>query len=426
MCGIALKQIGHKITIIEKDADERQSHMAGVCLGPDAVEYVAAHDRLEKSFTHRSLRVQALKSDHSIQIFFNARREITSWDMYYFRLRAIFDQYTSSYYPSPPQPFDTDGRSLYLCHKELIDLQKAKDGNGGMVLTVFDRQIKELTQSKADLVIGADGPDSFLRSKYLPTVKREYVGYIAWRGTVLESEVSSSTRKIFKRSVTVHMMHRHHCIMYTIPGHNGSLERGERLLNFLWYTNETPSSVDEIMIDGIDGHKHHNLVPSGRVRKDIWSRQLERARQEPLVEPFLEVMSKIQRPFIQVITEFCSSKASFEDGRVLLMGDALSLFRPHTAFSGTQAAFHALKVEEYVRGKIGLGEWEEKMLRYSRLHFLQSIWWGKFYQYHIVSALVAGCHYWWYCGIDKLKSWWNGEASLLRTGSYTVEEYLES
>ncbi|KAF2865018.1 hypothetical protein BDV95DRAFT_587554 [Massariosphaeria phaeospora] len=376
MCGIVLVHAGHKVTIIEKDTDERQSHMAGVALGSDADQYLASHDRMVNAFSHRSLRVQALNADETIRIFVNGRRDITSWDTYYFRLRAI-----------------------------------------------LDHNNQQQTQTMADLVIGADGPDSFVRSKYLPTTKRQYVGYIAWRGTVAETEVSASTRETSRRSVTVHMMHRHHCIMYTIPGANGSLESGERLLNFLWYTNESQGALQDILKDRIDGRKHHNLVPAGRVREEVWNAQIGYTKSVPLPTPFLEVMLKIRRPFIQVITEFCSPRAAFEDGRVLLVGDALSLFRPHTAFSATQAAFHASRVEEYVSGKISLQAWEVRVLRYSCLHWAQSIWWGKFYQDHMSIAVLAGFRYWWYCGTDRVLSWWNMEDPLLRTSSNRVEEY---
>lgn len=183
------------------------------------------------------------------------------------------------------------------------------------------------------------------------------IGYIAWRRNVPESEVSPATREVFKRSVTVHMTHRHHCIMYTIAGANGSLEPGQQLLNFLWYANESQETLKEILIDGIDGHRHHNIVAASHVREDIWEMQVARAKVVPLPTPFLEDLTKIRRPFIQVMTEFCSSQASFEDARVLLVGDTLSLFRPRTAFSSTQASFHALKIEEYVNGKIPLSEW---------------------------------------------------------------------
>jgi len=420
MCGVALKHAGHTVTIVERDNNERMSHMAGVCLGLDAVRFLERHDRHTKVFSHRATRVQALKDDETVQIYANGRREITSWDTYYFRLRSLFDGYASSYYPSPPASLDTDGLVKYQYCSEVTEMARSGDK---MVLTILNRDTQAVSQQKADLVVGADGPSSFVRSLYLPAVQRQYVGYIAWRGTVPESEASAATRAIFHRSVTVHMMKQHHCIMYMIPGPNGSLEPGERLLNFLWYTNETPESVDEIMKDGVDGHRHHHIVPAGRVRQDIWQERIEHAKSVPFAKPFLEIMLKIQKPFIQVITEFCTPQAAFEDGKVLLMGDALSLFRPHTAFSGTQAAFHALRIEEYVAGKIPLPEWEEKVLRYSYLHFAQSIWWGKIYQHHISIALLAGVNYWASCGVDKVKSWWSGEESLLRTTSFIVEEY---
>lgn len=433
MCGIALKHAGHSITIIEKEDNVRQSHMAGVCLGVDAERFLARHDRLAPAaFTHECRRIQALKRDESIQVFINARRDITSWDVYYFRLRANFDGYVSEFYPRPPQGSATDGEGVYKGMTELLELKRVRNhdndhGDGGeeekMLLTMRDRTTQKVVQQHADLVIGADGPDSFIRSLYLPTIKRQYVGYIAWRGTVPESEISDSSRAVFRRSVTVHMMSRHHVIMYMIPGIQGSLEPGERYLNFLWYTNESQETLDEILIDGVDGHRHHNIVPAGRVRQDIWESRLAAARAEPLPGPFLEVIQKIRRPFIQVITEFITPQASFEDGRVLLSGDSLSLYRPHTAFSGTQAAFHANSIEDHVAGRISLKNWEERVLRYSRLHWAQSKWFGGFYQDNPLTAIRSACYYWWWCGVDRVRAWWKGEERLLRGWSLILDKY---
>lgn len=215
----------------------------------------------------------------------------------------------------------------------------------------------------------------------------------------------------------------HHCLVYTIPGQNGSLEPGERLLNFLWYTNESSHALGEILKDGVDGHRHHNLVPAGRVRESVWEERLKCAHAVPFPAPFLEVIKKIRRPFVQVITEFCSSRAAFEEGRVLLVGDGLSLFRPHTAFSGTQAAFHALMVEEYVQGKTGLAEWEERVLRYAALHWSQSMFYGEFYQNYLVVAILYRFYHWIYCFMDTLKSRWEGKKPLLRAPLLEEEEY---
>lgn len=423
LCGVALKHAGHEVTILEREDDERNSHMAGVCLGLDAAMWLDRHDRQNRTFSHRSTRVQLLKKDQSVRIFSNVRREITSWDAWYHRLRSLFDGYVSSYYPSPPQPSNSDGVATYEAGKEVLDLKRAARDEDGMLLTLLDRKHHSVSTMEADIVIAADGPDSVVRAKYLPSARRQYVGYIAWRGTVRACDISADTRNVFRRSVTVHMMPRHHCIVYTIPGADGSLDDDKKLLNFLWYTNETLDALDDILKDGIDGHRHHNIVPAGHVREDIWNSYLERAAAAPFPSPLLEIITKIQRPFIQVITDHCSTSAAFEGGRVLLVGDALSLFRPHTAFSSTQAAFHALRVEDYLSGKISLAECEEEMLRYSHLHWLQSIWWGKFYQSRLAVALLCGLRYWFYCGIDRVKSWWKGELPLLRTSSDVVEEY---
>lgn len=424
MCGIALKEAGHIVTILERESNERESHMAGVCLGLDAGDYLAKYDCIMTAFSHRCLRIQALRNDETIQVFVNARRDITNWDTFYYRLRANFDGYSSSHYPKPPLHLESNEHLTYDGRKEVVDIARSPD-NGQMHIQVLDRDSQRISQVAADLVIGADGPDSFVRNKYAPCVRRQYAGYVAWRGTVPESEVSEHTRQIFRRSATVYMMHRHHCIVYTIPGKDGSLEPGEKYINFLWYTNESREELQEIMTDGLDKHVHHNIVPAGRVRRDVWEKRLELARTIPLAGPFLEIITKIRQPFIQVITDFCSTQAAFEDGKVLLVGDGLSLFRPHTAFSGTQAAFHALKTADLANGKISIQDWEENVLRYSRLHWLQSVWYGNFYQYHPVTALVSAVHYWVYCGIDKIKSWWRAENSLLRGTSSRVEAYAD-
>jgi hypothetical protein len=429
MCGIALKHAGHAVTIFEKEDNVRQSHMAGVCLGLDGERFLSRHDRLHSIFTHRSVRVQSLKLDGSLKVFLDAIRVITSWDTYYFRLRAIFDGYTSSFYPKAPLPSPEDGPVQYKALHQITSLRRragssdadAKGGSSGkMVLDVLDRTAGTSTQVEADLVVGADGPDSFIRNLYLPKSKRKYVGYIAWRGTVPESKVSQATRNIFRDSVTVHMMDRHHCIMYTIPGPDGSLTVGERHLNFLWYTNHHDSAeLDEILKDSVDGHRHYNLVPSGRVREDIWAARIEEAKRIPLADAFLEVMLKIERPFIQVITEFISPKASFEDGKVLLVADGLCLYRPHTAFSGTQAAFNALRVEELVEGKITLQDWEEQVLLYARIHSAQTTALGHHYQSSKLAFLWSTLWFQWYCAIDRVKAWWTGRERLLRLVEFT-------
>lgn len=199
------------------------------------------------------------------------------------------------------------------------------------------------------------------------------------------------------------------CEVYMIPGLNGSLERGERLVHFCWYTNERVEDLDTIMVDGLDGHRHRNFVPLGRVHKDVWTSRLRAATELPLPGPFLEVATKIKEPAVQVVTDYCSPHAAFEDGRVLLIGDALSQFRPHAALGDSQAAFHATAVVDYLEGKLSLPQWESRVLRRSYLHWCLNAWWGDFYQKPLAAALPSGLRYLYYHCLYRITSWWEGE-----------------
>ena len=100
------------------------------------------------------------------------------------------------------------------------------------------------------------------------------------------------------------------------------MSSGDRFMNFLWYTNETTERLKDIMTDA-DGHRHRYIVPAGKVKRGIWKALQVRGAQT-LSKPHLEVFKSIDAPFIQAISDFVAQKAAFEDGRVLLVGDAVS------------------------------------------------------------------------------------------------------
>lgn len=117
------------------------------------------------------------------------------------------------------------------------------------------------------------------------------------------------------------------CLVYTISGNYGSLEPGESLSTSSGnYTNEPSQALDGIMREG----RHRYTVPAGRVRKDVWGARVQHARDISFPAPFLEIITKIQQSFIQVITDFCSSRASFEEGT----WGAYYLWAMHCLYSG--------------------------------------------------------------------------------------------
>jgi 2-polyprenyl-6-methoxyphenol hydroxylase-like FAD-dependent oxidoreductase len=97
----------------------------------------------------------------------------------------------------------------------------------------------------------------------------------------------------------------------------------------------------------------------------IWSAQQAHARSS-LPPQFSELVQETKEPFVQVITDVLTPKSSFMDGKVLLVGDALAGFRPHTAASTSQAALHALLLKEVMAGRMELGEWERRTKEWAR------------------------------------------------------------
>jgi hypothetical protein len=78
----------------------------------------------------------------------------------------------------------------------------------------------------------------------------------------------------------------------------------------------------------------------------------------------LELIEKTANPAISVIHDYACPKAAFFDGKVLLVGDALALFRPHAALSFNQAALDCLLLEKVMTGEMDIKTWETKVTVY--------------------------------------------------------------
>ena len=225
----------------------------------------------------------------------------------------------------------------------------------------------------ADYLICADGPSSHMRRVLLEEASnREYVGYVAFRGTATEDSLSSSAKEVFVERFTFYHADGVQILAYTIPGKKGSQESGQRLVNWVWYWNcsEEGGEYKEILTDA-DGNFHRFTLPTGgKMSTKVWETQMQRAR-DMLPPQFAEIVENTEKPFVQAITDVEPPQRGIKVGRLLngraaLVGDALAGFRPHTAASTSQAAFHALCLEKVFAGEM---EWEEyERTTYWNLH----------------------------------------------------------
>ncbi|KAL9110366.1 MAG: hypothetical protein Q9227_005097 [Pyrenula ochraceoflavens] len=363
-----LKNLGHNVRILEQStASIRNGHAAGIRIAKEAQEFFKKHDQIGLPISLPVPGLQFIDRDSKVKRFIKNPMENTSWSMLYYRLRANFDGYTNAQYcPDAPQPVKGQGTVTYDLGKRVTEVECT---NGTVHVTFKDLITGNSSTIRPDLVIAADGSSSAVRSMVMASSREEeprspYAGYVAWRGTVPESEASEETRKIFNDMLTFYVMKKSYILCYVIPGQDGSLKPGRRLLNFVWYHNHPEDSQDfaEIMTDK-DGHRHRSTLPEGKMDEKVWARQVSRA--EGMVNaPFLELIQKTKSPFISTVRDAIAPKASYFNGKLLLVGDALALYRPHCALSANQAALDCLTLERAMNGEISIQQWEKQVLGY--------------------------------------------------------------
>jgi 2-polyprenyl-6-methoxyphenol hydroxylase-like FAD-dependent oxidoreductase len=98
-------------------------------------------------------------------------------------------------------------------------------------------------------------------------------------------------------------------------------------------------------------------------------------------------VNEIDMPFVTAISDCISPQASFYDGKLFLVGDALALFRPHVAQSTNQSALHCLLLEKLLQGRINLEAYEEQVMMYAHTTLLWSREVGSQYLYSSVRHL---------------------------------------
>lgn len=119
-----------------------------------------------------------------------------------------------------------------------------------------------------------------------------------------------------------------------------------------------------------DGNKHRFTLPTGgKMSPHVWEKQKQRAV-EHLPPQFAELVTKTEKPFVQAITDVTppprgTTITRLLGGKAVVIGDALSGFRPHTAASTSQAAFDALVLENAFEGRTEWEETERSMLNFA-------------------------------------------------------------
>lgn len=171
-----------------------------------------------------------------------------------------------------------------------------------------------------------------------------------------------------------------------MPGKNGSLEKGQRVFNFVWYYNcpENSTAYEQIMTD-TEGHLYRNTLPTGKMRPETLAKLKADARQQ-LNPPFAELVEKTTKPFISTVRDCASARATFHGGRLILVGEALTLYRPHTGISFNQSARDCLELRKVLQHQQTLETWETEAIQTQMTTSTMATVCGEYYQSGVMST----------------------------------------
>jgi len=196
------------------------------------------------------------------------------------------------------------------------------------------------TTATADLLIGADGIFSSVRAQFLPDVKPSYVGYIAWRGLVAESELSPATRADLCDHFAFSLPPDEQMLGYPVAGLNDAMGKGQRRFNFVWYRAAEAHTTLRRMLTDVDGVEHDLSIPPNKIRPELVA-ELRDVAAATLAPQFAEVVARTAQPFIQVIQDLQTTRMAL-GARTVILGDAAFVARPHVGMGVTKAASDAV------------------------------------------------------------------------------------
>jgi len=342
MTGIVMKAIGVDARIYERSPKVLDDRGAGIVMQAETETFLTQYAGLRREQTGVRLKYrQYLNRQGTPDSYQEMRQCMTSWGLIYRALRGAF-----------PNTNYHQGASLNGFSQ--TDHGVAATFEGASDLT-------------ADILVGADGSRSFVRQKLMPDVKPHYAGYVAWRGVVPESSANELLTKTFVDHFTFQQMERSHILCYLIPGAEGETEPGKRRINWVWYWNVPEAELPKLMT-GVDGRERDFSVPPGQVREE-WLKKQDAIAANIFCPQFLELWRATETPFLQPILDL--TVPQMVQGRVVLLGDAAFIPRPHTAASTAKAGANALALGRALQEfpddiDAALNEWEAAQLALGR------------------------------------------------------------
>ena len=313
-----LAQQGHDVIVLEKASGALDGRGAGIVTHAPLLDGlcragIAIDDTLGVQVQSRV----ALDADGSVAATRELPQLLTSWGRLYHLLREALPAERYCCGVTVQRVIQTEDQVQVIC----------ADGS-----TVA-----------GDMLVASDGLRSVVRAQFAPHAQPFYGGYIAWRGVCDEAALSQRTLETVFPHFTFGLPAGEQFLGYPVAGAGNTTAPGTRRFNFVWYRPAPQDGTLTALMTDDEGQAYPLGIPPNKVsRRHI--ADMRAAATSLLAPQFAEIIEKTAQPFLQPIYDVSSDRIAFD--RVVLMGDASFVARPHVGMGVTKAAQDAMALAD--------------------------------------------------------------------------------
>jgi 2-polyprenyl-6-methoxyphenol hydroxylase-like FAD-dependent oxidoreductase len=313
---LLLRRRGVDVAVFERAKSELSGRGAGIATHPQILEVLELLG-LDTRALGVTIDVRRMfGSDGSLIAEYARHQTMTSWDRLFTLLRAVLP--------------DT-------CYRRGQEFVRWEQRGAAVTAHFTDR-----STATGDLLIGADGLRSHVRAAMLANQPLRYAGYVAWRALASEQSFPPALHRDLFDAMGFCLPPGEQMLGYPVAGPGNDLRPGNRRYNIVWYRSADELALARLLTD-VNGQRHELSIPPPLITGAVIA-ELNAAAGTVLAPQFRDVVSFAERPFLQPIYD--TEVPRMSAGRIVLIGDAAFVARPHVGAGVVKAAQDAVALAD--------------------------------------------------------------------------------